>query len=292
MNDVIRRSYRQRFDRVLEHIDAHLSENLDLESLSRVAHFSRFHFHRQFSAYIGISVKRYMQLLRLRRAGYRLAFRAHHSITDIALEAGYERPETFTRAFRSVFGQSPSGFREAPAWDLWHQALQPISHRRKPMKVIGENEVRIVQFLETAIALLEHRGPPESVPQSVRRFIEWRKRFGPSPRDSDTWNIVYDDPETTPADEYRFGIAATMNGRIDANDFGVVSSRIPAGRCAVLRHSGADGNIDESVRCLYGEWLPASGYELRDFPIFFHRVTLFPEVPEHEMLTDVYLPLL
>ncbi len=290
MNDATRRSYRQRFDRVLEHIDAHLSENLDLERLSRVAHFSRFHFHRQFSAHVGISVGRYTQLLRLRRAGHQLAFRIGRSITDIALEAGYERPETFTRAFRNVFGQTPSAFREAPAWDLWHQALSVISHRRKFMQDI-ESDVRIVPFPETAIALLEHRGPPESVPQSVRRFIEWRKRFGPSPRNSDTWNIVYDDAEATPADEYRFGIAATVKGGVDANEFGVVSARIPAGRCAVLRHRGSDSNIDRTVRCLYGEWLPASGHELRDFPIFFHRITLFPDVPEHEMLTDVYLPL-
>jgi len=45
------------------------------------------------------------------------------------------------------------------------------------------------------------------------------------------------------------------------------------------------------VRYLYGVWLPASGEELRDFPCFFHYVNLFPYVAEHELVTDIYLPL-
>jgi len=28
-----------------------------------------------------------------------------------------------------------------------------------------------------------------------------------------------------------------------------------------------------------------------DFPVFFHYVNVGPDVPEHEMITDVYLPL-
>lgn len=40
----------------------HLSEDLSVERLSRVANFSKFHFHRQFSQYAGISVIRYIHL--------------------------------------------------------------------------------------------------------------------------------------------------------------------------------------------------------------------------------------
>ena len=42
---------------------------------------------------------------------------------------------------------------------------------------------------------------------------------------------------------------------------------------------------------LYREWLPQSGERLGDFPIFFHYVNVGPEVKEHDMITDVYLPL-
>ena len=66
---------------------------------------------------------------------------------------------------------------------------------------------------------------------------------------------------------------------------------IAGGRCAVLRHLGSDDMLGESVRYLYSEWLPRSGEELRDSPLFFQRVHFFPDVPEHEAITDIFLPL-
>ena len=75
------------------------------------------------------------------------------------------------------------------------------------------------------------------------------------------------------------------------NAFGVVNSTIPGGRCAVLRHHGSHSALTELARSLYSEWLPASGEELRDFPLFFHYHNFVHEVAEHELLTDIYLPL-
>jgi hypothetical protein len=43
---------------------------------------------------------------------------------------------------------------------------------------------------------------------------------------------------------------------------------------------------------LYRDWLPASGEELRDFPLYFHYLNLVHEVAVHELLTDIYLPLI
>jgi AraC family transcriptional regulator len=37
--------------------------------------------------------------------------------------------------------------------------------------------------------------------------------------------------------------------------------------------------------------LPQSDEELRDFPLFFQRVSFFPDVAESEAVTDVFLPL-
>jgi AraC family transcriptional regulator len=45
------------------------------------------------------------------------------------------------------------------------------------------------------------------------------------------------------------------------------------------------------VQDLYTQWLPDSGESLRDFPLFFHYVNVGPDVAEHEMITDIYLPL-
>ena len=58
--------YHARMQRVLDHIEQHLDDDLDLDVLSRVAAFSKFHFHRQFSALFGISPHRYVQLARMK----------------------------------------------------------------------------------------------------------------------------------------------------------------------------------------------------------------------------------
>src|SRR5690606_27978623 len=193
----------------------------------------------------------------------------------IALEAGFERPESFSRAFRNAFGQSPLEFRKSPEWNPWQQIINPLYRQEKlSMKRNHENEeVRIVDFPETPVAMLEHRGDPGRIHETLRTFIAWRKQYGPSPAVSRTYNLVHDDPSTTSPNDYRFGICASIEGDVEENEYGVTRDAIPAGRCAVLRHRGSDRNIGESVCRLYADWLPASGEEARDFPIFFHRVT-------------------
>jgi AraC family transcriptional regulator len=58
----------------------------------------------------------------------------------------------------------------------------------------------------------------------------------------------------------------------------------------LARHLGSRAHNAAAVY-LYREWLPRSGESLGDFPIIFHYVNVGPEVQEHEMITDVYLPL-
>lgn len=60
MNELTARSYAERFNRVFDYIDRHLDEVLSVDALSDVARFSRFHFQRQFSDYVGLSVIRYV----------------------------------------------------------------------------------------------------------------------------------------------------------------------------------------------------------------------------------------
>src|SRR6201992_4482872 len=116
--------------RVLDHIDRHLDDDLDLDALSSVAAYSKFHFPRQFTATFGLSVHRYVQLARMKRASYRLAYMDAESVTDIAMDAGYDAPDAFARAFRQRFGQSPSAFRQSPDWEPWLAGLGRLDHAR------------------------------------------------------------------------------------------------------------------------------------------------------------------
>jgi len=241
------RAYAERFSRVLDFIESHLDEPLSVDRLSRVAHFSKFHFHRQFSHYVGVTPNRYVQLARLRRASYQLAFNALEPITDIALQAGFEHSESFSRAFRGVFGQSPRAFRKQPHWAAWRAQLQVVSSGE-----LKTMQVRIVKVDPVTVAVLEHRGAPALIDDSVQRFIAWRRESGLSPvASSQTYGIAYDDPTTTAADDFRFDICGAVAAPVPANRHGVMTKTIPGGRCAVVRHKGSPDDISGSVYHLY-----------------------------------------
>ena len=153
-------------------------------------------------------------------------------------------------------------------------------------------EVKIIEVEETKVAVLEHKGPPALINDSVGIFIEWRKASGLSPvRSSKSFGIAYDNPDTTDPEQFRFDICGAVSEDVPANPQGVVNKTIPHGRCAVIRHHGSHDRIGTCAYYLYRDWLPESGEDLRDFPLYFHYLNLLPETPEHELITDIYLPL-
>lgn len=281
------RGYVARFSRLFDYIDQNLEGDLSLDRLSEVACLSKFHVHRLFSAHFDISLGKYIQLARLKRASFRLAFCPADKIIDIALDAGFETPESFARAFKKALGQTPTDFRKAPEWRHWHDRYRHI--KRKGTMTM---DVSVVDFAPVGVAAYCHRGPVEGVNDSARIFIDWRKSSGLSPRDRcRTFGIAFDNPETTEPEAFRFDICGEIEGEVPENPQGVVKKQIPGGRCAIVRHLGSHGQIVETVTFLYRNWMPGSGEELRDFPVYFHYLNFIGETPEHELITDVYLPL-
>jgi AraC family transcriptional regulator len=277
--------YARRMERVLEYIGQHLDGDLSLEALSAVAHFSPCHFHRQFAACTGMAVGRLVQLMRLRRASMQLVFNPGTRIIDIALQAGFGNPESFSRAFRREVGQSPGEFRQNPQWAPWHTGSLLKFPREHP-----DMQVTIIEFPETLVAALEHRGPEHLTFDTTRKFIAWRQENGYPPGRGNTYGVHYTDPQTTPPEDYRLDLCLSVDAPVAPNRLGVVTKHIPAGRCARVRHLGSRHHVASAV-WLYRDWLPQSGEELRDFPIFFHYVNVGPYVAEAAMITDVYLPL-
>lgn len=280
-------NYLRRFERVFEHIDSHLDEPLDLERLSGIAGFSRFHFHRQFSRLCGVTVGRYVQLMRLKRAAKRLVDNPDEQVIDIAFDTGFESPESFSRAFRQIFGASPSGFRRRPDWASFQQAYRfPEKQRMREM------DVRIVDTEPEMVAVLKHRGSPDSIGDSVAKFIEWRKTSGLSPvKSSRSLGIVYDDPDLVAPEDFRHDLCGTITAPVPENDYGIETGTIPGGRCAVIRHEGSRDRVGDTIYWLFREWLPGSGEEPGDYPLYFHYLDAGLEVEPHRQQTDIYLPL-
>lgn len=291
----------QRFGQLAEYIDRHLDEPLTLTQLSAQVCLSRFHFHRQFSAAFGLSLGDYIKQLRFKRAAHALVYRPQRQVLDIALEAGYDSGEAFARAFKQFSGQSPSQFRAAPNWEHWQQQDRQLNQlRQKLMNAKPDYAVTIADFPRTAIGLLIHRGAPARLGQTLQRFIAWRKTHGLSPRVSRTFNLLYDDPASTPPAEFRLGLGAEIKGPLPGGDVllplpgGEVlieAGEIPAGRVARLCITGGDEQLEPALDYLYRDWLPASGENLRDFPLFLERIRFFPDVPAAEAELAIYLPL-
>lgn len=285
--------YQDRFIDVIHYIEANLDTKLDIEKLCRLANLSKHHFHRQCSSFFNMPVMSLVKLLRLKRAAYQLAYRTDDNILTIALKNGYDSHEAFSRVFRKYFHQSPSDFRNHPDWTPWHIQYEPILQLRNRIVSDHTFNVKLVDFPEILIAIMEHKGSPALLSYTIQRFIEWRKEHHLPPNKSRTFNLIYDDPSTVATDDYRFDIGCSIDRKIEKyKHTDIVNKTIPAGQCAVIRHIGSDDCIENAVRYLYSEWLPESQYEIRDFPLFFERVSFFPEVSEKDMVTDIYLPVI
>ncbi|MBO9587664.1 GyrI-like domain-containing protein [Devosia sp.] len=288
-------NYQARMQRVLAHVDAHLDDELDLATLSEVAAFSKFHFHRQFSATFGLSVHRYVQLARLKRASRALAWDDAQSITDIAMDAGYDAPDAFARAFRQRLAQAPSEFRKSPDWSSWLSAFGPLDNARdKVMQIIfEENDVTIRDVPETPVALIEHRGDRARLGETLERFRAWCKAAGLTPETGRSSYMVFrSEREPAIPEDYSMDLCVETDRPIGADDAPMTAGLIPAGRCAVLRYPGNTNNLEPAALYLYRDWLPQSGEEARDFPLYARRQFVpMQNLQAHEVIVELYLPL-
>lgn len=152
-------------------------------------------------------------------------------------------------------------------------------------------DVTTLDFPATPVAFLTHRGDPAHLGDTIRRFIAWRKTSGHRPPASATYTIFHTDPHTTPPEDYRLELCAGTTQPVADAAHGIEVGLIPASRCAMLRVVGLADDLEPAALFLYRGWLPESGEEPGDFPPFASRVAFFPDVPEHEAVTELYMPL-
>lgn len=153
------------------------------------------------------------------------------------------------------------------------------------------DDVTIIETSPTPVAILEHRGDRAGLPATIERFIAWRKAAGLSPHTSSTFNIFRSERTPSNPADYSMDLCVGTDRPIDPNDPIMKAGTIPGGRCAVLRVTENTHNLEPAALYLYREWLPASGEELRDFPVYCERRFLSAEGAPMEVTADVHLPL-
>lgn len=100
-----------RLRRVIERMEANLSESLDLETLAAESGYSRNHFLRTFRAATGLTPHRYLMNLRVQRAQTMMTTDGGKGLLEIALACGFSSHAQLSRVFRDVTGVSPSDYR-------------------------------------------------------------------------------------------------------------------------------------------------------------------------------------
>lgn len=106
-----RQEYVAKFMEVCNYITDHLDEEINTDRLAEIAGFSKFHFSRLFKEFTGCSNHEYLIQRRLEAAEQLLA-NPDLSITDVAMQSGFNSLSTFTRVFKAEKDMTPSAFRE------------------------------------------------------------------------------------------------------------------------------------------------------------------------------------
>ena len=264
-----RSEYTARMHRVLEFIDRHLDQPLELDALASVANFSAYHFHRLFTAWMGETLGEFVRRRRLEVAAQRLAAQPRLAVTEVALGVGFGSTEAFSRAFKSRFGATPTAWRRSQV----SNRDQVLSNHDQAVGASRRNDgvmkVTIVDRQPATIAYLRHVGPygkpvSDFWMNEVAPWMETNGLFG-KPR----YGISHDDPDVTEPAKLRYDAAVEVEP-----DF-VGSGKhqktvLPGGRYAVGKFEGNDRDVGEAWAWLIRDWLPDSGMQLDSRPFFEH----------------------
>jgi len=287
--------YRERLLNVLVFIQKNLDEELSLEEYARVAHFSPYHFHRIFRGMVGESLAEHIRRLRLERAATRLK-RTDRAIIEIALEAGYETHEAFTRAFKALCGCSPSHYRRdkgmalaASPSGVHYRENGSIDNLQLPLG--GEPmDVRIERLQSLLVAFVRHVGPYDQVQAAWERLCMRLGKEGLLGPGTKFIGLCYDDPEVTPPEKIRYDACVTVDEDfVPEGDIGIQA--IEGGEYAVTTHIGPYSTLGQTYAKLLGQWLPRSGRELRSEPSLEFYLNAPESTEPEDLITDIYAPL-
>jgi AraC family transcriptional regulator len=274
-------SYQDRLDRVMDHVYAHLEEDLSFDRLAEIACLSPYHWSRIFHAMRGETVAAAIRRLRLQRAADRLA-NSDLDIAVIAERAGYASLDTFGRAFAGAFGQAPAGYREAGS----HVAYKAASAAGDP----DGFPVSVDDLSERRAAGVDHRGSYMQIDQAMGRLFSALAASGGLPAQPAMYAMFFDDPDHGPEEALRSRACLPVDaGATIAAP--LVETVLRGGRYARLSYTGPYADMPGAYRWLLGIWLPASGHEPDDAPILEAYLNDPREVPQNELRTDILLPL-
>lgn len=258
----------QTIQSAIDYMEAHIAEPVTYAGVAKSLYLSGFHFHRMFSMVTGMTPAEYMRRCRLSLAGEALSA-AGDKVLDVALQYGYDSPESFTKAFTRFHGITPSAARRSGA------VLRQFN--RLSVKILVEGgesmqyriEKRDSFSLLAAVRSLPNAAAGDSDNHEIHDFwmecgengtISALKRRAAGGALCGVCESVSSDRP-----DFRYGIAVPYHDAAPV-PAGFERWTIEAGTWAVFQCIGRDEDniIGETWGKIFREFLPQSGYEMLD----------------------------
>lgn len=141
----------QRIIAAIEYISSHLDEKLDLKAIAKVAYLSPFHFHRLFKQETSLTLKKFIESLKIERA-FQMMLQPESKIQEIAAYLGYNDSETFSRAFKRRYKIAPDDLKK-----VVQKAMEQLN-----VDLDQEQQCIVIAFKEES---------PEQITQKIMKTI-------------------------------------------------------------------------------------------------------------------------
>jgi AraC family transcriptional regulator len=287
--------YQQAIGKAIVFIENHLNEPIKASVVAGAVDYSYYHFHRYFSAVMGESIGSYIRSRRLTQAAWELVH-TEKRILDIGLSFCFESAESFTRAFKSRYGITPTVYRK--------NGIDTLISSRKP---IPPNKIDLLRYADLK---------PEITIISSTHILGIRFETSIDENCSvSMWEklnqqiTVFNDPQLSFCRRYEiyevadscsaqsFGGDCSINAFIGIEypsriktEYGLQTKELSEGKYAKFVHVGTVDTLLNTYQYIWSVWFPKSGYELAeqdDFECYTERF-LGPNNPHSEI--DIYFP--
>ncbi len=246
-------------------IENHYARRPSLDEVAEASGTTRFHLSRTFSLATGQSLMAHMRGRRLTEA-LKLLTNGAPSILQVALEAGYESHEAFTRAFREQFGVTPEQARDGHVIPQ-HLKVEPIH-----MNTVADIKLAEPRYEERpafTVAGLGERftmNRTQDIPQLWQKFNA--KYDGTAPHAvPDFWyGINAEWGEAGQDFLYMAGVEVTDTHDLP-DEFRTFT--FPAQRYVVFRHADHISTLQKTYGAVWGSWFPENNVDTKNMNGFF-----------------------
>lgn len=274
--------YRKQMNIVLEYIDNHLDELIDLAKLAEVSNFSPYHFHRITRVLVGEPIGAYIVRRRVETAAQLLRY-TDISVSDIAYKVGYDVPSSLSKAFKQQYGISPADYRSDREFRIIDKPQKEIDMEIKGPKIVNLSTKKAIYIkLSGGYLGLDYSGAWAK----LWTFVKEHKLFSLS---IEHIAIYHNDPKVT--DETKLAADVCLTIKKDVKPEGEIGVKeIPGGKYAMFLYKGPYDNLGLVYDTIYNKLLLENNLKIRNVPNFEKYLNNPDKTKPEKLKTEIYIP--